>query len=363
MSQAQVDGLKKKQRQQRKGPKKHVTTYGSVDQLLDDVEKMEKAGSTGSMDPSMQMKKRKRMMSGGEAAKRPKGVADATLLELSRGLAGVDEPTITKLKDLKTPEVLEIYAVDKIQLKDGPVLKLGCIYHDKGERVSRVFFAPLRFEEALAKGPIPAVAVYFGLTRPTHGAYDYHKLEVVNPENLVGEAGLDSSSTARRIADHFRGKNKDELMDYFRVRKLTEFDVDTYIAYDNVQTVFYENKKTGETTVSGIVRARVADKDGVRPERSMTIPERLIEEAKRNAPGIMVYKGMQRSKSTGRDYALVSFISSGKAEAVVAAANGKKRDVDVEVVDLTGTDDEADSPQSSEEVELVRVKTEPDTGA
>ena len=212
------------------------------------------------------------------------------------------------LASLPVPSVLQIVSIEQSTGAYGNYYILTYLDNSTGANFQKVV-CPSRVVESfnVDNYPSPFNILYLGeMENSKKPETTYYNVKRISTKRLT-------TMEATAEAEKLRKMSEEELKLAYDIDYLSNFKDCSIFAYIEVVERFIPFRFNGEESIVNCIRY-VAEKNGKRETRTLLLPIRYNEEAKRCAPGVMIYKGKKQSKNGNPiPYHNVVFISSTNA--------------------------------------------------
>jgi hypothetical protein len=200
-----------------------------------------------------------------------------------------------RLTDFEAHTVLEVQCVERMESAYGEVDIMTYSTVRRGKRETGKVLTPIRFAPREESGiKCPMVIVYFGKVEMKSGTGTCHQMEV------AGSGG--TAAKMSQLAEDLRKLSVDELKDRVNVHTMSHFPHGTVFAYSKVQSMPSRFAQAeGKVDEKAYTMSYETYIDSKPRQGNVFIPKRAYTEAKKNSPGVMVYRGDAVSK-VGRKY-------------------------------------------------------------
>ena len=202
--------------------------------------------------------------------------------------------------------VMEVSKIEQSHSRFGPVALLSYYTVDKaGIRIVQTVTCPKWIVERPEPMKVPSIAVYMGKSvKKNNQSETFHDLRRVSTPN-------NNPIVVRKIANDLRLLSINELMDKISKSNLSDFPEGTVFITEKVE--FIEKKETTQGEMMVVHYTLLNDNNKTQTGR-VFVPIRLKEEALCCVPGILVYKGMTLSHTTGRIFVNAQFLTLERVE-------------------------------------------------
>ena len=219
--------------------------------------------------------------------------------------------TVTKLSTLPVPCVMVVVNIESHQTFFGLRRLCTIVYFDDAavKRSTKTILPDRLFD---GSNPLTAnkLVVYFGLKEKkiagNGGSNLYHDFRQMVLDATVGAE--DMVAHAKKLSQ----MDAQKLLERCTVCSVSTLPPCSAFAYSRLRELKHLNNKT-KTEERALILLYTDTSDGTVSQKEVYIPERYEEDLKRNMPGIMVYKGLRKSESSGREYHDLAFLSGDDA--------------------------------------------------
>jgi hypothetical protein len=200
-----------------------------------------------------------------------------------------------RLTDFDAHTVLEVQCVECMESAYGEVAIMTYSTMRGGKRETGKVLTPMRFAPREESGTkCPMVMVYFGKVEMKTGTGTCHQMEVAGSGGTAAEMA--------QLAEDLRKLSADDLKDRVNVHTMSHFPHGTVFAYSKVQSMPSRFAQVeGKPSEKAYTMSYETYVDNKYRQGNVFIPKRAYTEAKKNTPGVMVYRGDAVSK-VGRKY-------------------------------------------------------------
>jgi hypothetical protein len=218
----------------------------------------------------------------------------------------------TMLSDVVAGEVFEVEKCTTTDTTFGPMALLEC---HTGEGKKQIC-APERYADSSL---YPSLMVYLGKCESTgrgnaKPGQRYHCLRQCG--RLEDYGGREEM---RKKARELRAMTVDELRAAVEVRSLRDFAAGTVFVYSSprLQSVGFRGSGNSESTDAWVVNFSTQRGEEM-VVGEVFVPERYSSRLEREPRGIMVFRGVEVAKMSGREFYNLEFLSQTEAELLVA---------------------------------------------
>jgi hypothetical protein len=214
------------------------------------------------------------------------------------------------LKEVATGTVLEVLGCESAQSVHGEMAILECIVDET--RVVKKIMAPTRF---LDETMYPCVMVYFGKGQQKTKKGGVQSVHLLRRYGGLGDTFTNHEEMHQQVTA-MRNMLYEELERLFVIRSLKEFTPDTVLLYTSPRTVQFHVKEAGRDAVAWVVSFETTIEDKA-ISGEVYIPTRYADRLQEQSQGVIVYRGIMKSKSTGHDYYAMEVLSAEEAAGAV----------------------------------------------